>query len=167
MEKKNVKKKTIDLIIKVIIVICLVNIFVSLYHIIMWKKDGDEINRQVDKLTEIANVSEITTDKIDKDNIDKVDETIEVIGDKNTDEYNPYWAYVNMNMIAVDFYDLKDVNKDVVGWIQVNGTNINYPYVQTDNNTYYLTHAFNKATNSAGWVFLDYRNKSDLCSWKI
>ena len=67
-----------------------------------------------------------------------------------------------MNMISVDFFDLKEVNKDVVGWIQVNGTNINYPYVQTDNNEYYLTHAFDKRKNSVGWVFLDYRNRNDL-----
>ena len=43
-----------------------------------------------------------------------------------------------------------------------NGTNINYPYVQTTDNDYYLTHAFNKTRNSAGWVFLDYRNNPDL-----
>jgi len=45
-----------------------------------------------------------------------------------------------------------------VGWIQVSGTNINYPFVQTDNNTYYLKKDFNKKYNSAGWVFMDYRN---------
>ena len=36
--------------------------------------------------------------------------------------------------------------------------NINYPFVQTTDNNYYLTHSFNKSYNSAGWVFLDYRN---------
>ncbi len=32
-----------------------------------------------------------------------------------------------MNMINVDFKDLKKTNLDVVGWVKVNGTNINYP----------------------------------------
>ena len=63
-----------------------------------------------------------------------------------------------MNMINVDFYDLKKTNPDVVGWLKVNGTNINYPFVQTKDNKYYLTHDFNKTYNEAGWVFLDYRN---------
>ena len=63
-----------------------------------------------------------------------------------------------MNMINVDFYDLKKTNPDVVGWLKVNGTNINYPFVQTKDNKYYLTHGFNKKYNEAGWVFLDYRN---------
>ena len=38
------------------------------------------------------------------------------------------------------------------------GNNINYPVVQTDNNDYYLKHAYDKSKNSAGWVFMDYRN---------
>ena len=63
-----------------------------------------------------------------------------------------------MNLIDVDFTELKQTNSDVIGWIQVNGTNINYPFVQTNDNSYYLTHAFNKSYNDAGWVFLDYRN---------
>ena len=58
-----------------------------------------------------------------------------------------------MNMINVDFYDLKKTNPDVVGWLKVNGTNINYPFVQTKDNKYYLTHGFNKKYNEAGWVF--------------
>lgn len=55
---------------------------------------------------------------------------------------------------------LKKLNKDTVGWIKVKGTNINYPVVQTSNNKYYLTHDYNKAYNSAGWIFMDYRNDS-------
>lgn len=63
-----------------------------------------------------------------------------------------------MNMITVDFTDLIKQNKDTKGWIQVNGTNINYPFVQSNDNAYYLNHSFNKKKNEAGWVFLDYRN---------
>lgn len=67
---------------------------------------------------------------------------------------------MNMNMINVNFNDLKKTNPDIVGWIKVNGTNINYPFVQSKDNKYYLTHSFNKSYNSAGWVFLDYRNNN-------
>ena len=45
-----------------------------------------------------------------------------------------------------------------MGFVKVNGTNINYPIVQTTDNDYYLTHSFDKKYNGAGWVFLDYRN---------
>ena len=61
-------------------------------------------------------------------------------------------------MLNVDFSELKKINNNVKGWIQVNGTNINYPFVQANDNKYYLTHSFDKSWNSAGWLFLDYRN---------
>lgn len=53
----------------------------------------------------------------------------------------------------VDFSQLLKKNLDTVAFINVKGTNINYPIVQTKDNDYYLTHAFDKSYNEAGWVF--------------
>lgn len=64
-------------------------------------------------------------------------------------------------LINVDLNDLRSINNDTVGYIKVNNTNINYPVVQTNNNTFYLTHTFDKTENKAGWVFMDYRNHND------
>ena len=61
-----------------------------------------------------------------------------------------------------DINKLKEKNSDTVGWINVNNTNINYPYVQGKDNNYYLDHSFDKKYNEAGWVFLDYRNDKNL-----
>ena len=61
----------------------------------------------------------------------------------------------------VDFEKLASFNSDVVGWIKVNNTNIEYPIVQTSNNDYYLNHSFDESTNSAGWIFADCKNKFD------
>jgi len=55
---------------------------------------------------------------------------------------------------------LKD-NPDTVGWLIVDGTDINYPVVQYKNNDYYLFHDFKKEYNTAGWVFMDYQNTLD------
>ena len=59
----------------------------------------------------------------------------------------------------VNFDDLLKVNNHTKGWIQVKGTNINYPFVQTKDNDYYLNRSYDKSYNKAGWVFLDFRNK--------
>lgn len=56
------------------------------------------------------------------------------------------------------FKELKNLNADFRGWIKVEGTNIDYPITQADNNTYYLKHDFFKKSNPAGTVFLDYEN---------
>ena len=150
--KKKINK-LIDVFIVIVIIFCIFNIINSSIHIFEWKKDGDEINKQIDNIIEIAKIKEVDEDKKEVEIIEQEEEI---------PEYDPYWAYVDMNMIEVDFFDLKEVNKDTVGWIQVNGTNINYPFVQTKDNSYYLTHAFDKSNNSAGWVFLDYRNNKDF-----
>lgn len=70
---------------------------------------------------------------------------------------NDYWDYINIPIINVNFNELLQKNPDTVGWIKVNGTKVNYPIVQTDNNDYYLKHDFNKRNNINGWVYADYR----------
>ena len=52
-------------------------------------------------------------------------------------------------------------NSDTVGWLKIEGTNINYPVVQHSDNEFYLKHDFKKNNNSAGWIFMDYKNSFD------
>ena len=67
----------------------------------------------------------------------------------------------NSNEDTIDFDSLKEKNSDTVAWIKVEGTDIDYPVVQTNNNDYYLNHSYDKSVNGAGWVFADYKNKLD------
>ncbi len=69
-----------------------------------------------------------------------------------------YWNYAETTMMDVDFTTLLNINSDTVGWIYVNNTNVNYPFVQGGDNSFYLNHSFNKKSNVAGWLFADYRS---------
>lgn len=62
----------------------------------------------------------------------------------------------------VDFEALREINPDLVGWIYIEGTDINYPVVQGADNQYYLKHLFTGEWNSSGCIFLDARNSTDL-----
>lgn len=62
----------------------------------------------------------------------------------------------------VDFIQLSEINPDVVGWICIDGTNINYPIVQGGDNDYYLTHLFDGSWNGSGCIFLDCRSNVDF-----
>lgn len=53
---------------------------------------------------------------------------------------------------------LLEINNDFVGWLEVDGTTIDYPVVKTSNNDFYLDHDFNKEKNIAGSIYMDYRN---------
>lgn len=61
----------------------------------------------------------------------------------------------------INFEELKQKNSDTVAWLKIENTNIEFPIVQANNNSYYLTHNFDKEYNVAGWIFADYKNKLD------
>lgn len=65
------------------------------------------------------------------------------------------------NRSSIDFTSLKEENSDVIAYLKVNGTDICYPVVKSNNNEYYLNHSFDKSISGAGWIFIDYRNKLD------
>lgn len=52
----------------------------------------------------------------------------------------------------IDWDYLKSVNEDIVAWIEIEETNINYPILK-DKDTYYLKHSFDKKYNSNGSIF--------------
>ena len=77
-------------------------------------------------------------------------------------ELNLYKRYSKVDINSVSISKLKKTNKDIVSWITVDGTNINYPVVQTKDNNYYLSHDIEKNVKASGWVFMDYRNSFDM-----
>ncbi len=127
-----------------IIVFCLIKIFI-------WGKDNKDTSKVINDITNAVNV----TLRDDDDNT-------ELVNDTNEEETSDYWYYIKFPLIDVDITELREKNSDTVGWINVNNTNINYPFVQTKDNSYYLNHSFDKKYNEAGWVFLDYRNSKNL-----
>ncbi|MBQ2947194.1 MAG: class B sortase [Bacilli bacterium] len=151
---KKRKKRRIrwnNVILLMFILIFLTILIISSIKIIDWIKDSKSSEKEITNIQENTEVIEIENNQ--------QTEIIETFEDENEiPKTSPYWTYIEMNLIDVDFAELKRKNSDTAGWIQVNGTNINYPYVQTNNNEYYLTHSFEKKKNSSGWVFMDYRN---------
>lgn len=51
--------------------------------------------------------------------------------------------------------ELQKENSEIVGWIEIKGTNINYPVLQCENNEYYMTHTYQKEYSKNGSIFLD------------
>jgi len=51
--------------------------------------------------------------------------------------------------------ELQKINPDIVALIEIEGTNINYPVVQGEDNSYYMTHNYKKEKSADGALFLD------------
>lgn len=50
-------------------------------------------------------------------------------------------------------------NNDFIGWLNIPGTNVDYPVMQTDDNDFYLHRNFDKQEVFEGTLFADYRGK--------
>lgn len=57
---------------------------------------------------------------------------------------------------------LEQINPDIYGWISVEGTNINYPLVQGEDNDFYLNHAYTGEYLPIGSIFVDFRCEDSI-----
>lgn len=147
---KKAKRKWKRIIFYLIFITALISLSYSLYHIINWNKDNQYLEKITEEVIDKVPVTEIN---------EEVTETTMI--NEPQSETDIYWKYKDISLIDVDIKKLKEENNDTIGWIQVLGTNINYPIVQSNDNSYYLNHDYLKRRNDGGWIFLDYRNNLD------
>ena len=150
-KKKKYKLKWKNLIALLIFLIAFIFLIKSGIDLINYFIDTNNTNEEIKSIEDAVKIEEVP----DSDNTEIIEQKEDIPED------NPYWDYIKMNLISVNFDDLLKINNETKGWIQVNGTNINYPFVQNSNNDYYLTHSYDKSYNQAGWVFMDYRNDTE------
>lgn len=83
-------------------------------------------------------------------------------GDRLYDDISDRVRLNDRYELDVDWASLKAENPDLVAWVQIPDTNIDYPVVQGTDNEYYLHHSFDGADLAVGCPFLDYENQGDL-----
>lgn len=66
------------------------------------------------------------------------------------------------NQKVIDWNELSLINSDIVAWLEIPNTDIDYPVVQCKNNTYYLRRGLNKSYSFAGVNFFDCNNSLDM-----
>ena len=110
----------------VIITINIIVVIIALYQINDWDKDNKSTNKQLKEIK-------------DKVKVEQTNSNEELINQQDNKD-NDYWNYIKLPLVSVDFKELLEKNSDTVAFLKVNGTNINYPVVQTNDNEYYLHH---------------------------
>lgn len=149
-KNKKLKKRIVNIIYTIIIMVLVLALGFSIYKIINWDKDNKRVKEQEEEIKKITDIVEV--DETDNKNIEVIEQKEEIAKE------NPYWDFIKIPLISVNFDELKKKNSDTVGWIKVDNTNINYPVVKCSNNDFYLNHGFDEKWNDAGWTFMDYRN---------
>lgn len=135
-EPTNKKKKGSALYI-ILIVICIAVIVFALYNIIPTLQEDSQSATLYDDLKQYTSIP---------------DNTQEVSGELSAQDIGR----------TIDFDALKTINPDIVGWITIPNTRIDYPIVAGPDNDYYISHSANKERNRAGAIFLDAANSRDF-----
>lgn len=117
-------------IIRLLMVCCLVGVLVSGYFIVRQYKEYETGNDRYQSLRQLARPAE-----------------------------KPPPPDQGVFVSPIDFASLGEINGDIVAWLHSEGTVIDYPVVQGNDNDYYLNHLFTGESNRLGTLFLDYRNR--------
>ncbi len=136
-----------------LVFICLFSI-VFLFALIMltfWLFDSWHIEQETENIVAATDLDSVPS---------QLGQTSSSSDSSEEDVFNPYWDFRDTDYLAADFSALRSQNPEVIAWLYLPGTDINYPVAQHTDNSYYLNHTFSRARNSAGWVFLDYRNRT-------
>ncbi len=132
-KEKTKGQKVVDNVVSLIIlIVCIIGLIFSGKQLYKWIMNNIKSNDVMNKVNEIAGVPDIAEDE---------DPGVE---------------------FGINFESLCAYNSDVVGWIRVPKTGINYSLVQSDDNSKYLRHSIDLVWNEFGWPFLDYRNAPDF-----
>jgi len=69
---------------------------------------------------------------------------------------------VVLDMMYTNLNSLREVNPDVIGWIYIPDTKVDYPIVKGDDNEYYLEYSWKNTKSGAGAIFMEQVNNPDM-----
>ena len=135
-----------------IFILIIFNIF-SIYYLISYYIDTCKTKQESILLKEyLSNQnSNINNETINEEN------TTNEITNENTTQ-----IIKTERMLKVE--QLKQLNPDIIGWIEIENTDISYPVLQCSDNNYYMNHNYKKEKSKNGAIFLDKDYNWDLPS---
>ncbi len=153
--KKNesVKKKKIYLFIYFVLTLLIILSVMYIIDFFSLKREAEEESKLLDDIR----VNEIEIEDNQNENINKNEST-----NSDNTESNEVKSQKNIGIKMGKAYTekmlkvkkLQQENSDIVGWIEISGTDINYPVLQGEDNEYYMTHNYKKQKSRNGSIFL-------------
>jgi len=142
MKDKNKKEKEINFnicFLKILMSICILFFISSYIFVFNYIFENKQYKRENENLFKGKQIVEIKDINVEENGIFKTG-----------------------NMLKIE--ELQKENSDIVGWLEIENTNINYPVLQTYNNEFYLTHDYKKKYSKNGSIFLDKSVNIDIKS---
>lgn len=137
-----------------ILTLSITTYLISIFILTRWYVQSERTKNFTSDFLSNPIYEEITTE----DTSDQYEDLTPIIPITENKDENKNHTTANTNYINVNLNYYIQKNSETVGWIQVNGTKVDYPIVQHTDNNFYLEHDFYKRKTTNGWIFGDYRN---------
>lgn len=141
--------------IRLIILVAAVGILVySGFQLITIQKTyqkGDEIYDEIEK-----QVFHIDESKL------KEEEDLSAVGENENGKNESKGKTEKLPDFSLDFNQMREMNKDMKGWIYIPGTKVSYPLLQGKDNQEYLHKTYDKKSSIFGSIFIDFRCDANL-----
>ena len=164
-DKDKIKNRIIYFILLLLIILSGIYIVKSVVSKREAEKERDLLNsidvgeiEEIGEETEIENISEQGQKE---SNVEQDKETNEETLEESEETKQKEKKLESIKRIA-QVKKLKEEYENIVGWIEIENTNISYPVVQGEDNEFYLTHDYKGNKAERGAIFLD----SDY-NWKV
>ena len=154
-EKTKAKRKRISIIIYLLLTALII---LSLIYIINFFSLKQEAKEQSKLLNAIDTYEKEVAKNTLEDEERVIEENEETVIGKDTEEQKKETE----RMLQVK--QLQGQNTDIVGWLEIENTNINYPVLQGADNNYYMTHNYKNEKSKNGSIFLDADYNLDIPS---
>lgn len=153
-EKTKAKRKGIHVIIYLLLSVLIVLSLIYIINFFSLKQEAKEQSKLLSaiEIYEKEGTKEVgpnTTEDGEENIASESEENGEKISIENTEEPNEETE----RMLQVK--QLQAQNADIVGWLEIENTNINYPVLQGTDNSYYMTHNYKKEKSKNGSIFLN------------
>lgn len=140
---------------KFLSIILLIVFIVSIIYIVTYLYTSYKDENNIKELQSIMNFVRVHRNSTETDldvNTDEInqDENINKIAYEDFESSENDFAVLN-------FKEVQKINSDIVAWLKIDGTVINYPVLQGEDNDYYLYKNYKKDYSRYGSVFVDYR----------
>ena len=119
---KKVIKNIFYIVLEISMILCIIYIFKYCY-------DMYSINRQSNLLNDIS-INDTSYENVAKESSEN--------NENSQNSENAVKEVKTERMLKVE--KLQKENSEIVGWVEIENTNINYPVLQASDNSYYLTH---------------------------
>lgn len=138
-----------DFVYTILYIIFMTIIIISALYIFKFYKMSNEATEESQLLNEI-----------DLETQEKANNSSNDIETKNNEaDGNTSKNIENNNIVTTErmlkVKKLQKENDDIVGWLEIEDTNINYPVLQGDDNEFYLNRNYKKEKSEKGSIFLD------------